>query len=116
MKKPRRYKLLLDENISPRDRFSILNNRHSIRHLVHDLDKSGISDEDVYALAKKEKRLILTFNRKHFETMAPNSKDTGIIAISTNVSDEQIDKKVTALLSRKMKHDLYGKFHFISLP
>ncbi|MBI2611917.1 DUF5615 family PIN-like protein [Candidatus Gottesmanbacteria bacterium] len=116
MKKPARYKLLLDENISPRDTFPIINNRHNIRHLVHDLNKTGISDEEVYALAKESKRLIVTFNKKHFEELAPNSKDTGIIAISTNVSDEQIDKKLTALLSRKTKSELFGKFHYIILP
>lgn len=116
MQKPQRYKLLLDENISPRTRFPILNSRHDIKHLVHDLKKSGISDLEVYILAKKTKRLIVTFNKKHFEKVGGKNKDTGVIAVSTNVSDEQIDKKITSLLSRKKKRELYRKFHFITLP
>lgn len=113
--KPRRYKLLLDENLSPRERFPILNNRHNLRHLVQDFKQGGINDIKVYDLAVEEKRLILTFNRKDFEKMSKNNKSTGIISASTNVSDEQIDKKVTSLLSRKRKNELYGKFHHITL-
>ena len=116
MQRPQRYKLLLDENISPRTRFPILNSRHDIKHLVHDLKKCGITDLEVYILAKKTKRLIVTFNKKHFEKIAGKNKDTGIIAVSTNISDEQIDKKMTSLLSRKKKNGLYRKFHYISLP
>jgi len=116
MRKPQRYKILLDENISPRTRFSILNSRHNVKHLVHDLKKSGITDLEVYIFAMKTKRLIVTFNKKHFEKIAGKSKDTGVIAVSTNVSDEQIDKKITSLLSRKKKNELYRKFHYITLP
>jgi len=115
MKRPQRYKLLLDENISPRTRFPILNSRHNVKHLVHELKKSGITDQEVYNLAKKESRLIITFNKKDFETMAEKSSETGIIAISTNVSDDQIDKKITSLLSRKKKNELFGKFQHIIL-
>ena len=116
MQKPQRFKLLLDENISPRSRFPILNSRHDVKHLVHDLNKSGITDLEVYILAKKTKRLIVTFNKKHFERIAGKNKDTGVIAVSTNVSDEQIDKKITSLLSHKKKNELYGKFYYITLP
>ncbi len=116
MQKPRRYKLLLDENISPRTRFPILNSRHDVKHLVLDMKKSGITDLEVYILAKKTKRLIVTFNKKHFEKLSRKSKNTGIIAVSTNVSDEHIDKKITSLLSRKKKNELYGKFYFLTLP
>lgn len=116
MQKPHRFKLLLDENISPRERFPILNSRHDVKHLVHDLKKTGISDLEVYKVAKRGKRLIVTFNKKHFEKLAGKSKDTGIIAVSTNVSDEQIDKKITSLLSRKRKRELFRKFHYITLP
>ncbi|KKR33060.1 MAG: hypothetical protein UT63_C0025G0037 [Candidatus Gottesmanbacteria bacterium GW2011_GWC2_39_8] len=80
------------------------------------MKKEGLSDEEVYRLGAKEKRLIVTFNKKHFEQMAPKNKNTGIIAVSTNVSDEQIDKKIVSLLSRLHKLQLYGNFHYIALP
>lgn len=116
MKNPRRYKLLLDENISPRESYPILNSRHDVKHIVHNLRKSGVTDQQVYDLALKDKRLIVTFNKKHFEKIADNSQETGIIAASTNVSDEQIDKKIASLLSRTKKKELYGRFHYITLP
>lgn len=77
---------------------------------------SGITDLEVFIFAKKVSRLIVTFNKKHFQKMVGKSKDTGIIAVSTNVSDEQIDKKIVSLLSRKKKKELFGKFHDITLP
>lgn len=116
MKKPPRYKLLLDENISPRERFPILNSRHNTKHLVHDFKKSGITDQEVYNLAVKENCFIVTFNKKDFEDFAGKSENTGIIAVSTNLSDEQIDKKIVSLLSRKKKSELYGKINSITLP
>ena len=116
MKKPQRFKLLLDENISPRERFPILNNRHDIKHLVHDLKKGGISDSQVYITAIKENRLIVTFNKKDFEAIAEKSEKTGVIAISINVPDDQIDKRIVSLLSRKKKNALFGKINNITLP
>lgn len=76
----------------------------------------GIKDEKVYDLAVLENRIIVTFNINDFQTWAGNSSKTGIIAISTNVSDEQIDKKIVSLLSRKRKTELFGKFNSITLP
>lgn len=112
--KPRRYKLLLDENFFTRTYFPILNSRHDVKHVVEDLKMGGISDPKVYQLAVKTKRLIITFNRKDFEPMAAMSKGTGIITVSTNLSDEQIDKKITSLLSKCTPGTLYGTFHHIT--
>lgn len=100
----------------PGQDFPILNTRHNVKHLVHDIKKGGITDQKVYELAIKEKRIIVTFNKKHFDKIASQSKETGVFAVSTNVSDEQIDKKISALLSRKTEKNLYGKFHYITLP
>lgn len=115
--KPHRYKLLLDENFSPRERFPIINNRHDTKHLVHDLkQKQGLPDTKVYMIAVQLKRLIVTFSRKHFENLVneKKNKSTGVISVSTNVFDEQIDKKIASLLSTKTKSELYGRFHHIT--
>lgn len=85
-----------------------------MKHVASDLNLSGISDNKVYQVGVKLRRLIVTFNRKDFEPMALKSKETGIIAVSTNLSDEQIDKKITAILAKNTKGNLYGKFYFIS--
>jgi len=112
--KPHRFKLLLDENFFTRNYFPILNSRHDVKHIVSDLKMSGISDDEVYQVGVKQKRLIVTFNRKDFEPMAVKSKETGIVAVSTNLSDEQIDKKMTSLLSKRTAGNLYGKFYYLT--
>ena len=112
-KKFRKYKLLLDEGLPPRDRFKILNSRHSLRHIKHDLGKSGIPDEKVWELAIKEQSLVLTYNVKDFKKLVNSTKNSGVIGISTNLPTDQIDKKLTALLSKSKKNDLYGKYNFI---
>jgi len=114
--KPRRYKLLFDANMPPRTWFPILNSRHDVKHLVVDLKKpSDLSDEDVFKLAIKTGRLIVTFNRKDFERIMQEypTKETGIISLSTNLSEEQIDKKLSAILSKTNKGNLYGTSHYL---
>lgn len=112
-KKFRKYKLLLDEGLAPRDRFKILNSRHNLKHIKHDFGKSGISDEKVWKLAIKEGRLVITYNVKDFKKLVKTIKQSGVIGVSTNLPTDQIDKKLTALLSRSKKYDLYGKYNFI---
>lgn len=112
-----RFKLLLDANIPTREHFPILNSRHDVKHLVRELkQKQNLEDPKIYELACSLERLIVTFNRKDFEPMVPNSTKTGIIVVSMDVPNEQIDKKITALLSRSRRGDLFGKFYHITLP
>jgi len=112
-KKFRRYKLLLDEGLPPRDRFKILNSRHNLKHIKHDFGESGISDEKIWELAIKEGRLVITYNVKDFKKLVKTVKQSGVIGVSTNLPTDQIDKKLTALLSRSKKNNLYGEYNFI---
>lgn len=110
----RRYKLLLDENFPPKYLLPRLNGRHDVKHLVSDLRKSGIPDNEVYLIARKQNRLLLTFNDKDFLAFAGKSKTAGIIGVSADVTPEQIDKKITSLLAHIKASKLYGKFTYIS--
>lgn len=112
-KRPK-YKLLLDENFIPRIKLTRTNNRHDLKHIKHDYKLLGLSDERVYKLALEEKRIVVTFNDKDFKERAQKSKDSGVIGISAHMSDEQIDKKLAALLNKAKPKDLYGKFRYIS--
>ena len=113
-RKFRKYKLLLDEGLPPRKRFKILNSRHSLAHIKHDLGKSGISDREVWNVATQQKRIVVTYNARDFEKLAPLSKNSGVIAVSSNLSNEMIDKKLTSLLSRRKKGNFFGKFIYIT--
>jgi len=92
-----KHKLLLDEALPPKQRYLKLNNFHDIKHIEHDLKKGGSSDLDVYKLAIKENRILITFNIKDFKPML-NNKTPSIIALSPNLSNNEADLKICKLL------------------
>ena len=113
-KKLFKYKLLLDENIPRRAKFPSLNRKFNIRHISADFKIIGLGDPEVYEFARKTNRLIVTYNIKDFEKFAELSLESGIIGISATLSNEQIDKKLTSLLTKSKKSELFGKFNHIS--
>jgi predicted nuclease of predicted toxin-antitoxin system len=104
-----KHKLLLDENVPNRTHFPTLNERFDLKHVVADYKQGSIPDEAVYELARKEKRLLVTYNIKDFIQLASKSTDMGIIGLSAQLSAEQIDTKLTALLRRNTLRRLAGK-------
>ena len=80
--------------MSPRQRFPRLNSRFDVKHIRDDLHFSGISDPEVFRLAKKQKRLIVTLNGDDFRPMAQKSHDSGIISVSDNLRNDQVDSKL----------------------
>lgn len=114
MAKPHRYKLLLDEGLSPCKDFQRVNERHDLKHVRDDYKKGGSEDPQVYELAKKTNRLLVIFNIKDYRDMALLSKDTGIIGVSRTLSEDQIDKKLLALLTKSKPGQLFGKYNTIT--
>lgn len=108
-----KHKLLLDEGIAYRIRFPILNHRFDVKHIKGDLNCIGLSDADIYSLAIKQGRIIVTYNEKDFRELANISKQTGVIGLTTNLTYDQIDKRLTALLNRSTKSSLFGKLTLI---
>lgn len=109
-----KHKLLLDENMAYRTQFPSLNELFAVKHIAGDYKQGGLPDPKVYALAQKEGRLLVTYNIKDFIRFAPQSSDTGIIGVSPNLSLKQIDKKLTALLTKATESELRGKLTYIS--
>jgi len=105
-----KHKLLLDENLPHRSTFPTLNSQFDVKHVVGDLKKTGLSDPGVYQLAVREKRILVTYNSKHFRPLAGSSKDAGIIGVSANLPYSQVDTKLTALLTKSTPRTLQGKF------
>jgi hypothetical protein len=92
----------------PRQRFPRLNSRFDVKHIRDDLNHTGLKDPAVYELAQKLNRLIITFNGDDFEDMVSKSTKTGIINISANMRNDQIDTKLTALLTKSSPNALFG--------
>ena len=109
-RKPYRHKLLLDEGLYPRKALSRTNSHHDIKHIKHDLRKGGISDKEVYFIAVKNKRIVITYNIDDFKKLARKSSNSGIIGISQGIRPDQLDKKLNAMLSKNVPKSLYGKY------
>jgi len=92
-----RHRLLLDEGLPRKETYPRANNYHNLRHIVHDIGKGGAKDKDVYAIANKEKRLVVVFNTKDFRPLIfPES--ISVISLSTNLTDRQVDLKLCKAL------------------
>ena len=86
-----KHKLLLDENFPIRKHFPTLNRRFDVKHIKADLNLEGLSDPEVYELAQKGERLVITRNIKHFKELAQTSNNTGIIGVSENLTFDRVD-------------------------
>lgn len=104
-----KHKLLLDENMRPRRRFPRLNSRFDVKHIREDLKRGGITDAEVYLLAAKQNRVLVTYNTKHFLSLAGTMHDAGIIGVSAHLTTAQVDTKLTALLMRNTPQSLAEK-------
>lgn len=109
-----KHKLLLDEGFHLRNRLPLTNSRFNIKHVSADYNLSSLPDTAVYELAKQENRLVVTFNIKDFIKLIATEDKAGVIGISTNLSTEQIDKKLNSLLVRSKKESLLGKLSTIT--
>lgn len=109
-----RFKLLLDEGFFPKKELKRVNSRHDVKHIKDDYSMEGKLDKTVYDRAKKENRLLVVINRKHFKYFVNKKDNSGIIGVSGNITIGEIDKKLSALLLKSKEKDLYGKYTSIT--
>jgi hypothetical protein len=105
-----KHKLLLDENMPHRTDFANLNRMFDVKHIEDDFRHGGLDDPDVYLLAVNQKRILVTYNSKHFRSLAGSKDDAGIIGVSANLPIPHVDTKLTALLTRSTPNSLQRKF------
>ena len=105
-----KHKLLLDEGLFRRQSLKRINSRYSIKHINHDLHKGGITDKEVYEIAEKEKRIIITYNINDFKKLAQKSNDTGVIGVTQTFTPDQLDAKLNSLLSKSSEKSFYNKY------
>jgi Domain of unknown function (DUF5615) len=95
-----KHKTLLDEHLYHRRVYPLLNEHFDVKHIRDDLHLDGLPDPQVYALAVKQGRIILTTNAKDFRPLLRDDCP-GIIGIPDAWLPDRIDSKLSALL---MKH------------
>src|ERR1051326_5523897 len=93
-----KHKLLFDENMPPRRQYPRLNEHFDVKHVSHDYNRDGATDEEVYKLAWREERIIITINRDDFAKLVGTKDDCGIITIPDGPAAARTDTKLTALL------------------
>ena len=92
-----------------REKFPLTNNLHSLRHIVHDYKKSGLQDEQILILAKKEGRILVTKNIKDFVTKC-KTYHVDVIGVSEQLPSEELDKLLVANLGKRSSPKTSGRF------
>lgn len=105
-----KYNILLDENVFRREKIPLVNSYHRVSHILHDLGKSGLSDEKILAIAKKRKAIIVTTNAKDFVDKAIEEK-IDVFGITNALAAEPgtLDTKLAAHLRRRKSKRMTGK-------
>lgn len=87
-------KLFLDENITPKAKSIFINLGYDVESIVS-YHKQGISDEEVFKLALKEGRALITQNGKDFIVQIPprmmNIKHFGLIWLRVHVTRKNVE-------------------------
>lgn len=99
--RPNRYLLLLDEMFPSRKAFPRLNKYHNLKHVFHDFHLDNNQDENVVKLAKIQKRILISKNKKHMVRLC-EKEQVKLICITETMDWEEIDSIATAAL-RKIK-------------
>ncbi|MBI5358007.1 DUF5615 family PIN-like protein [Candidatus Amesbacteria bacterium] len=84
-----KHRLLLDEGLPRKEAYFQANNYHNLRHIVHDVNRGGARDNEVYAIANSELRLMVVFNTKDFRPLI-SPESVSVISLSTNLADKHI--------------------------
>ncbi|KKU92113.1 MAG: hypothetical protein UY21_C0005G0002 [Microgenomates group bacterium GW2011_GWA1_48_10] len=105
--KPR---FLLDEGLPKKGGFVALNSFCSVKHINHDYHLSGAKDYQVYELALRDRRLLITLNTKDFIPLLDETSPS-IISLTPNISRIKADQKILSLAKRLKQSEFFGK-HF----
>ena len=111
-----KHKLLYDENMPPRTQYPRLNAHFDVKHISHDYQKDGIPDEEVYALAVEQGRIIIAINRDDFENLVGTKDDCGVIAVPDGPAAARTDTKLTALLMKNSPTYFRGRVIPLGAP
>lgn len=99
MPKRKRFKVLLDEMLPRRIKLPRTNHYHDLKHIVHDLHLSGITDQELVFVAKKSKRIVITNNVKHFKNLC-QKEEVSLVGVDQRIPPDKLDKKLLSLLAK----------------
>ncbi len=103
-------KFLLYEGLPKKNSYPTLNKYCSVKHINHDFHLSGAKDQQVYELALREERLLVTLNTKDFIPLLDRNSPS-ILSLTPNISNNRADQKILSLAKQLKESDFVGK-HF----
>ena len=92
-----------------REKYPVLNHLHNVKHIVHNYHQSGITDIDLLKLARRDNRIVITKNIKHFQVNC-RQHQVDVIGITEIIPPEELDKSLLAILRRWGKTKMIGRF------
>jgi predicted nuclease of predicted toxin-antitoxin system len=108
-KHPKKFHILMDAAFADSSKFPRLSKKANLAHVVLDYGVSPhAEDEEIYQVAVKENRFVLTINVKDFKKLVRPGK-SGVLGIESQLSNEEIDNLVTDFISTKDPDDFIGK-------
>jgi hypothetical protein len=101
------------EHLPPRQVLAGLNAHFDVKHISHDLHLAGLPDPEIYKLALKLGRIILTINVNDFRPLIRDDS-LGVIGIPENWPAKRIDSKLTALFKREGPAYFRGRYRSLA--
>jgi hypothetical protein len=108
-----KHKTLLDEHLYHRRVYPLLNAHFDVKHIRDDLHLDGLPDPEIYELARKQGRILLTTNVKDFRPLLRDD-GPGIIGIPDAWLPDRIDSKLTALLMHHGPNYFHGRYRSLA--
>lgn len=107
--KRKKFRFLLDSAFASSSSFPELSKKSNLAHVVFDyyLSKQA-EDKDIYESAVRENRFVITINFKDFRKLVKKNKP-GIVGIESQLTNKEIDQKVTLFIRDKNPKDYFGK-------
>lgn len=93
LKRPKKYKLLLDEGLPLSTSYPNINRYYDLSHVALMKKLRGKADTEIYALAHRENRIPVVFNTKDYKPLVTEAT-ISIISLSINLSNKEADRKI----------------------
>lgn len=107
-KKFPKFRLLLDSAFAKPQVFRKTIKKASVKHIRHDFNlATETEDQEIYSLASQAGMSIVTLDLG-FKKLAKQNQ-AGVLILSSGLSNEQIDNKLSTFISGKNPQDYKGK-------
>lgn len=107
-KKFPKFRLLLDSAFAKPQVFKKTIKKASVRHIRHDFNLSPeTEDQEIYTIASQKGMFVVTLHLGFKKLTKQNA--AGVLILSSGLSNDEIDNRLSAFVSGKNSQDYKGK-------